>query len=285
MDNPDSAALISPSQGIHFMLDRSFLPGDSAIMVPQTEDGRVLFAIPWHGRTLLGTTDTPISKVSLEPRPLKEEIDFLLSHAIRYLTKDPTPADVLSVYVGIRPLAKASDTGDTAALSREHSITVSDSGLLTIAGGKWTTYRKMAEDCVEHASVLAGLPPKKSVTENLNIHGFHTSAERFGELSTYGADALEIQALTRSDGLDRQLHPKIPILAAEVVWAARHEMARTVDDVLARRTRSLLLDARASMEIAPEVAGILAAELRREDGWAQQQVEDFTQMARGYVLE
>jgi glycerol-3-phosphate dehydrogenase len=189
------------------------------------------------------------------------------------------------VFVGIRPLAKAGDAGDTAALSREHTIMVSDSGLLTIAGGKWTTYRKMAEDCVEHASVLAGLAPRKSVTETLNIHGFHQQADRFGELSTYGADAIEIQSLMRNDGLDRQLHPAIPIRAAEVVWATRHEMARTVDDVLARRTRSLLLDARASMEIAPEVASIMAAELEKEDGWAQQQVKDFTAMAKGYVLE
>jgi glycerol-3-phosphate dehydrogenase len=284
MDNPKASALIAPSQGIHFVLDRSFLPGDSAIMVPQTEDGRVLFAIPWHDRTLLGTTDTPIGEVTLEPRPLPEEIDFLLTHAIRYLTKDPTPADVRSVFVGIRPLAKAGDAGDTAALSREHTIMVSDSGLLTIAGGKWTTYRKMAEDCVEHAAVLAGLPARKSVTENLNIHGWHQQAERFGELAHYGADAIEIQSLMRGDGLDRQLHPGLPIRAAEVVWAARREMARTVDDVLARRTRSLLFDARASMEIAPEVASILATELKMKDGWAQKQVEDFTQIARGYVL-
>ena len=284
MDNPGASALIAPSQGIHFVLDRSFLPGDSAIMVPQTEDGRVLFAIPWRDHTLLGTTDTPITEITLEPRPLKEEIEFLLSHAIRYLTKDPTLADVRSVFVGIRPLAKAGDAGDTAALSREHTIMVSDSGLLTIAGGKWTTYRRMAEDCVEHAAVLASLPARKSVTENLNIHGFHQQAERFGELSHYGADAIEIQSLIRSDGLGRQLHPGLPIRAAEVVWAARHEMARTVDDVLARRTRSLLFDARASMEIAPEVASIMAAELKREDGWAQKQVEDFTAIARGYVL-
>jgi glycerol-3-phosphate dehydrogenase len=284
MDNPKASPLISPSQGIHFVLDRSFLPGDAAIMVPQTEDGRVLFAIPWHGRTLLGTTDTPITEISLEPRPMKEELDFLFSHAIRYLTKDPTPADVLSVFVGIRPLARASDAGDTAALSREHTITVSDSGLLTIAGGKWTTYRKMSEDVVEHASVLADLPPKKSVTENLNIHGFSTQAQRYGELSFYGSDAVDIQSLMRNDGLDRRLHPSLPIRAAEVIWATRHEMARTVDDVLARRTRSLLLDARASMEIAPEVASIMAAELRREDGWAQKQVEDFMAIASGYVL-
>jgi glycerol-3-phosphate dehydrogenase len=284
MDDPEARPLIAPSQGVHIVLDRSFLPGDAAIMVPQTEDGRVLFAIPWHDRTLVGTTDTPITEVALEPRAREEEIEFLLVHAARYLVKDPARSDVRSVFVGIRPLARSGDVGDTAALSREHTLLVSESGLLTIAGGKWTTYRKMAEDIVEHAAVLGGLEPLDCVTERLNIHGFHERAERFGELAVYGADALEIQALMREDGLDRRLHPALPIRAAEVVWAARHEMARTVDDVLARRTRSLLLDARATMEIAPDVAGILAAELGRDEAWAEAQVESFLAIARGYVL-
>jgi glycerol-3-phosphate dehydrogenase len=284
MDDPEARPLIAPSQGVHIVLDRSFLPSDAAIMVPQTEDGRVLFAIPWHDRTLVGTTDTPITEVTLEPRALEEEIEFLLVHAARYLVKDPARSDVRSVFVGIRPLARSGDVGDTAALSREHTLLVSESGLLTIAGGKWTTYRKMAEDVVEHAAVLGGLEPLECVTERLNIHGFHERAERFGELAIYGADALEIQALMREDGLDRRLHPSLPIRAAEVVWAARHEMARTVDDVLARRTRSLLLDARATMEIAPEVAATLAAELGRDHPWADAQVDSFLALARGYVL-
>jgi glycerol-3-phosphate dehydrogenase len=285
MDDPAARPLIAPSQGVHLVLDRSFLPGDAAIMVPQTEDGRVLFAIPWNDRTLIGTTDTPITEVSLEPRPLEEEVRFLLDHATRYLTKDPTRADVLSVFVGIRPLARAGDAGDTAALSREHTIVVSESGLLTIAGGKWTTYRKMAEHVVEHAVVLAGLDARPSVTEHLNIHGFHERADRFGELSHYGADAVPLQTLLSQVDMGHPLHPDLPIRAGEVVWAARHEMARTVDDVLARRTRSLLLNARAAMEIAPEVAGILAGELGRDASWATSQTEVFLEMARGYVLD
>jgi len=284
MDDPGARALIAASQGVHLVLDRDFLPGDTAIMVPQTDDGRVLFAIPWHDRTIVGTTDTPIAEVSLEPRALEEEVEFLLTHAARYLTKDPTRADVRSVFVGIRPLARSGGVGETAALSREHSILVSDSGLLTIVGGKWTTYRKMAEDIVEHACVLAGLEPAPCVTEHLNIHGFHERAEHFGELAVYGADALPLQALLAEDGMGRRLHPELPIRAGEVVWAARREMARTVDDVLARRTRSLLLDARAAMEVAPEVAALLAAELGRDDAWAAAQVDAFRALARGYVL-
>jgi glycerol-3-phosphate dehydrogenase len=285
MDDPAAKPLIAPSQGIHLVLDRSFLPGDSAIMVPQTDDGRVLFAIPWHDRTLVGTTDTPITQVSLEPRALEEEVSFLLGHVVRYLTKDPTRADVRSVFVGIRPLARAGDVGDTAALSREHTLLVSDSGMLTIAGGKWTTYRKMAEDVVDHASVLGGLEPRPCVTEHVNIHGFHERADRFGELAFYGADALDVESLMSEDGLDSKLHPDLPVRAAEVVWATREEMARTVDDVLARRTRSLFFDARAAMEIAPRVARLMAAELSRDEGWVQKQVEEFLKIARGYVLE
>jgi glycerol-3-phosphate dehydrogenase len=285
MDDPAAKPLIAPSQGVHLVLDREFLPGDAAIMVPQTDDGRVLFAIPWHDRVVVGTTDTPIREVSLEPRPLEEEVSFLLGHVVRYLTKDPTRLDVRSVFVGIRPLARAGDVGDTAALSREHTLLVSDSGLLTIAGGKWTTYRKMAEDVVDHAAVLGGLDPQPCVTEHVNIHGFHERPERFGELAFYGADAVELQALMSGDGLDRRLHRRLPIRAGEVVWAARMEMARTVDDVLARRTRSLLLDARAAMEIAPQVARLRAAELHREEGWAEAQVETFLRIARGYVLD
>jgi glycerol-3-phosphate dehydrogenase len=284
MDDPEAKPLIAPSQGVHIVLDRSFLPGDAAIMVPSTADGRVLFAIPWLGRTLIGTTDTPIKEVSLEPKPLEEEIEFLLSHAIQYLTKDPSRADVKSVFVGIRPLAKSGDVGETAALSREHTVLVSESGMLTIAGGKWTTYRKMAEDVVDNAAVLAGKESQPCVTEHLNIHGFHERAERFGELAHYGADAPLLQTLMAKPELAKKLHPELAIHAAEVVWAARNEMARTVDDVLARRTRSLLFDARAAIEIAPEVARLLAAELGRDEAWEKNQIEEFTTMARGYLL-
>jgi glycerol-3-phosphate dehydrogenase len=286
MDEPEAVPMIAPSQGVHVVLDRRFLPGDAAIMVPRTSDGRVMFAIPWHGHALVGTTDTPIKDVSLEPVPMAQEIQFILETASQYLQTDPTPDDVLSVWAGIRPLARAgSDVASTAALSRDHTIHVSKSGLLTIAGGKWTTYRKMAEDCVDHAATLGKLDERPCVTRTLSIHASHRSAEQFGDLKVYGSDAGAIrQLMETSPELGRRLHPALPIYAAQVVWAARFEMARTVDDVLARRTRAILLDARAAIEMAPAVAELLAAELRRDDAWRQRQVEEFTSIARNYLV-
>ncbi|HXE52045.1 MAG TPA: glycerol-3-phosphate dehydrogenase/oxidase [Tepidisphaeraceae bacterium] len=282
LDDPDAQPMIAPSQGVHVVLDRSFLPGDSAIMVPRTSDGRVMFAIPWHDHALLGTTDTPIKDVTLEPVPMEQEIKFILETAAQYLHKPPTRQDVRSVFAGIRPLVKAS-SASTAALSRDHTIHVSQSGLLTIAGGKWTTYRKMAEDCVDHAATLGKLDERDCVTRKLKIHGWHEDAEPFGELRYYGSDALKIRELMEADQrLARQLHPEFPISAAQVVWAVRHEMARTVDDVLARRTRVLLLHARAATEIAPEVARITSAELGHDDAWQRRQVDEFQSMARSY---
>ncbi|HEV3445422.1 MAG TPA: glycerol-3-phosphate dehydrogenase/oxidase, partial [Gemmataceae bacterium] len=247
IDDPAAPAMIAPSQGVHVMLERSFLAGDSAIMVPRTSDGRVLFAIPWHQHTLIGTTDTPIDNVSLEPVALEEEIDFILDTASRYLARHPTRADILSVFAGIRPLVKA-EAASTAALSREHTIQVAKSGLLTIAGGKWTTYRKMAEDCVDHAITLAKLDDRPCLTKTLNIHGHHQHAGQFGDLSYYGSDATALRELmTTAPELGRQLNPALPIQAVQVVWAVRHEMARTVDDVLSRRTRALFLNAKAAL--------------------------------------
>ena len=285
MDDPDAPSIMRPSQGVHVVLDRSFLPGDAAIMVPRTDDGRVLFAIPWHDRVLVGTTDTPVEGPELEPVPLDDEVDFLLEHAARYLTRDPERDDVKSVFAGIRPLVGEPDATDTAEISREHQIRVSDSGLVTIAGGKWTTYRKMAEETVDHAATLAGLEPRECVTAGLNIHGYHRHAERFGDFACYGADAPELMEMLDEDpALDERVHPGLQLRVGEVVWAARREMARTVDDVLARRSRSLLLDARAAREAAPRVAEILAAELGRDEGWEGEQVEAFEKIADGYIL-
>ncbi len=173
---PDAKALIVPSQGAHIVLDRSFLPGDTAIMVPHTSDGRVMFAIPWHGHTLVGTTDTPVSRTPLEPVALDQEIEFILETASLYLSRKPARTDILSVFAGIRPLAKAGEHANTAALSRDHTIHIDRSGLLSIAGGKWTTYRNMAEDCVDQAATLADLPERPCVTRTLDIHGWHTTA-------------------------------------------------------------------------------------------------------------
>jgi glycerol-3-phosphate dehydrogenase len=282
----DAVPLIAPSQGVHLVFDGSFLPGGNAIMVPHTTDGRVMFAIPWHGHTVVGTTDTPIDDVPMEPRPLAEEIEFILETAGQYLQRPITRADVLSVFVGVRPLVRSGSGGNTAALSRDHTIHIDPSGLLTIAGGKWTTYRHMAEDCVDHAATLARLPEKPCVTRNLNVHGFHRQAHNFGALSVYGSDALLIQDLIRSDpSLATPLHPALPTCAAEVVWAARVEMARTVEDVLARRTRALFLNARAAMEMAPATARLLARELDRDDAWQAQQVHAFRTLAQGYLVE
>jgi glycerol-3-phosphate dehydrogenase len=254
--DPSAVPMIAPSQGAHIVLDRSFLPGDSAIMAPHTSDGRVLFAIPWHGHTLVGTTDTPVGEVALEPRPLDAEIDFIIENAGRYLHHAPRREDVLSAFAGIRPLVK-SGGGSTAALSRDHSIHIDSNGLLTIAGGKWTTYRHMAEDCVNQAAILGGLPERDCVTRRLRLHGY--------------AEALRRGA---------PLHSALPYTEAEVIWAVRQEMARTVEDVLARRTRALLLNARAAMEMAPRVAEILALELGRD---TRGQLAEFLKLATGYL--
>ncbi len=286
MEEPGVRPIIQPSQGVHVVLDRSFLPGEAAIMVPHTDDGRVLFAIPWLDRVLIGTTDTPVDRPSLEPVPLAEEVDFILTHARRYLEKDPDRSDVLSVFAGLRPLVAAEGAEDTSELSREHALRVSDGGLLTIAGGKWTTYRKMAEDTVEMAQTLGDLEARACVTRELEIHGFHRHAEKFGAHAEYGSDAPEIEALVASaPGLDELLHPRLPLTRGEVVWFVRREMARTVDDVLARRSRSLLLDARAALEAAPAVAEILASELGRSEAWTRDQTEAFSALAGRYLPE
>ena len=285
IDDPTAPPLIAPSQGVHIVLDRSFLPGDSAILVPHTRDGRVIFLIPWHDRILVGTTDTALDAVPVEPVPLPEEVDFLLDYAARYLTKDPTRSDVLSVFAGIRPLVRSGDDAGTASLSRDHSITISTSGLITVAGGKWTTYRKMAEDTIDQALVLAELEANSCNTYNLPIHGSHPNAETFGTLAWYGSDAPEIEAIMREDRrFAEPLHPDMTPVAAEVIWAVRAEMARTVEDFLARRTRSLLLDARASIDMAPTVARLMAEELGYDEEWQSRQIKDYCRVAANYVL-
>jgi glycerol-3-phosphate dehydrogenase len=275
--DPDVRPMIAPSQGIHLVFDRSFLSGDSAIMVPHTSDGRVMFAIPWHNHTLIGTTDTPIDQPLLEPVAFEREIDFVLNTASVYLDKKPSRSDVLSVFAGIRPLVRSGAIGNTAALSRDHTIHIDQNGLLTICGGKWTTYRHMAEDCVNQAAILANLPTRDCVTEHLNIHGFHSNAGKFGPLSLYGSDAIKIQALMAAEPeLAHPLHPALPYTGAEVVWASLNEMARTVEDVLARRTRALFLNAKAATEMAPKVAKLM--------GLSADAVQEFQAVAKHYTL-
>lgn len=309
LDEPGSEPLVTPSQGVHLVLDREFLPGDSAILVPHTDDGRVLFAVPWLGRVVVGTTDTPVAAATLEPRALPQEIEFLLSHAARYLARHPTPSDVLSCFAGLRPLVGAPRGADTttATISRDHSLLVSASGLVTVTGGKWTIYRKMGQDAIDAAALLAGLPERRSVTAELRLHGAPLAGETGREeeapveqrraaraerdagdasRAAYGTDAPALARLAaeRPDW-GELLHPRLPYRACEIVWAARHEMARTVEDALARRTRALFLDARASAEIAPRVAALLAGELGRDAAWQGRQVAAFAELARAYWLD
>ncbi len=291
LDDSEAPPMVRPSQGVHIVLPHDFLGGDAAIMVPHTDDGRVLFAIPWYDVVVVGTTDTPIPEVPVEPRPFDAEVDFLIEHAARYLTRDPERSDVRSVFAGVRPLVGDPDNPDSKSISRDHTIHISSSGLLTVAGGKWTTYRKMAEDAVDQAALLGGLASRPCRTHTLELHGYHRDAGSFGELACYGADAPSVRDLLRvldpdgSRGLDQRLHRDLRPLAGEVVWAVEEEMARTVEDFLSRRTRSLLFDARASLEIAPRVAELMADALSRDASWQKEQVEAFHQLAAGYILD
>jgi glycerol-3-phosphate dehydrogenase len=277
--------MVAASQGIHLVFDRSFLPGDSAIMVPHTSDGRVLFAIPWHGHTLVGTTDTPVPEAALEPVALDQEIEFILHTASLYLARKPARSDVLSVFAGIRPLVRSGDSGNTAALSRGHTIRIENCGMVTITGGKWTTYRHMAEDCVNQAATLARLPERPCVTADLKIHGFAPPPQESSHLDVYGSDAAEVRKLEESEPeWALPMHPLLPYTGADVVWAVRNEMARTLEDVLARRTRALFLNARAAIGMAPRVAELMARELGRDSQWQAQQLRCFHETAENYIL-
>ncbi|MDC7683717.1 glycerol-3-phosphate dehydrogenase/oxidase [Asticcacaulis sp. BYS171W] len=259
MDEVSAASMLSPSQGVHIVVDGRFLPNGFALMVPKTSDGRVLFAVPWHGKTLIGTTDTPVPEAALEPRALDTEVEFILRTAADYFAVAPTRADILSVFAGLRPLVKGDGTGKD--LSREHALIVSDSGLVTLTGGKWTTYRRMGQDAVDRAASVVGLVPQASVSETLALHT---------------GDALE--------GAETQLHPAFTYTEAEVIRAARYEQARTLEDVLSRRLRALLLDAKASVDAAPRVAELMAGELGRDADWQTAQVAVYRELAAGYVV-
>ena len=279
---------IVPSQGIHLVFDKSFLPGDHALMIPKTKDGRVLFAVPWHNRVVVGTTDTLIKKQSLEPIALESEIQFVLETAQRFLTKKPTRADVLSVFAGLRPLAAPKEEGkSTKEVSRSHKIIVSETGLITITGGKWTTYRKIAEDIMDKAIKTGKLSPKECRTEHLLIHGNKStnSLDRENHLYIYGTDIPKIIELQESEQeLKEKLHPDHEFTMAEVVWAIRYEMARTVDDILARRVRLLFLDARAAIEVSEKTARVIAKELEHDEAWINTEIANFRQIANGFLL-
>lgn len=285
MNSANETNLVRPSQGVHIVLDNSFLEGDNALMIPSTEDGRVLFAVPWHGHLLVGTTDTPLERQSLEPIPLEDEIDFILKTLRQYLVRKPEEKDVLSVFAGLRPLAaQGNKNGKTKEISRSHKLMTASSGLVTITGGKWTTYRKMAEDTVDEVIRIGGLKEVPCVTETLKIHGHTENGSAREHLEIYGSDAPFICALAEERAeLAEKLHRDFPNIGAEVVWAVRHEMARTVEDVLARRLRILFLNARVAMEMATGVARIMAVELGFDPTWEEGQIREFSRLARQYL--
>jgi glycerol-3-phosphate dehydrogenase len=273
MDEDSHDVIVAPSQGIHLVIDPVFFPGKNALMIPKTDDGRVLFAVPWQNKVVLGTTDTPVDTIDVEPKPLGEEIEFILEHFNRYTNAAVQRSDVKSVFVGLRPLVRANENASTALLSRDHTLVVSPSRLVTVTGGKWTTYRKMAEDAVNNALFVSKQKDKgPCITRNLPI----------------GNDAEKQQTIQRlitaQPALGGLLHPAYAYTRAEVVYAVRYEMAMTVEDFLARRIRLLFLDAKAAVEAAPAVAEIMAAELQKPEGWALEQVNLFNELAQQYIL-
>ncbi|WP_353935821.1 glycerol-3-phosphate dehydrogenase/oxidase [Maribacter dokdonensis] len=285
MDAPGSKKTIAPSQGVHLMLDKSFLPGDDAITIPKTDDGRVLFLVPWHNKVIVGTTDTPVKKESLEPIALEDEIGFILNTATRYLTKAPKRSDVLSVFAGLRPLAAPSEDGNkTKEISRSHKIFSSDSGLLTIVGGKWTTFRKMGEDLVDKAERNQQWKHIATKTKNLKIHGYKKDVDLNNPLYFYGSDEEPLLKLSKEKGWNATLSNSLGVIEGQVVWAVQNEMALNVEDFLARRTRCQLLDAKESVRMAPRVAEIMASELAKDSEWQAKQVEDYKKVTSNYII-
>jgi glycerol-3-phosphate dehydrogenase len=284
MDNPEAKPTIRPSQGVHIVLDNSFLQSQTAIMIPKTDDGRVLFAIPWYGKVVAGTTDTPLDKITLEPKALNEEIDFILRTAGRYLVKPPSRKDVLCIYAGLRPLAANPDNPSaTREVSRRHKITISASGLLSIIGGKWTSYRRMAEETIDRAIRAGMLEKKKCLTKEISLFSPDPALHR-ERLKIYGSKAVEIEKLMCGQpSMGEPLNPNLPYTKAEIVWICRNEMPRTLEDMLARRTRSLFLDVNASIAIAPRVADIMAEELGYDSRWKEQQLEAYNKLTLNYL--
>jgi len=268
IDDPLSKSILRPSQGLHIVIDSHFLDSSSAIMIPKTDDGRVLFAIPWHGKVVVGTTDTPVTEISLEPKPLEEEIEFIIRNFKNYSSIAPTREELLSVYAGLRPLAHNPDKPmSTKEISRRHKIIYSASGLLTIIGGKWTTYRLMAEEAIDSAINAGIIPPRECKSRDLGLNKKPKKLEQ-SNLSVYG---------------DEPLSSAFPYTKGEIVWICRSEMAVNLSDVLARRTRALLLNARESAKIAPEVASIMAHELGHDKEWVKQQIDEYNKLVSNYI--
>lgn len=284
LDEPNPGIAVSPSQGIHLVVDQNFFPGHQALIIPKTDDGRVLFAVPWQGKVILGTTDTPVNTITAEPQPMEEEIDFIISHFNRYCSKSITRADVLSVFAGLRPLVKSKGQTHTSLLSRDHSIIIHKSGLVSIVGGKWTTYRKMAQDAVDNAVFVAGGKKLACKTKQLPIGNWQKPLDKTAPLFEYGNDAAVIRSWMQQSKWAELIHPNYAYTKAEIRWHVEAEMAMTVEDVLARRIRLLFLDAKAAMEAAPMVAALMAELLQKDQYWQETQVNSFRVVAQQYLL-
>lgn len=282
LDQPESPAMIRPSQGVHLVLEKKFLKGPHAIMIPQTSDGRVLFAVPWHQHVVVGTTDTPIDTATAEPIPLEEEIDFILANAAAYMTQKPKRSDIKSVFAGLRPLAAQGDKNETKEVSRHHKVMVSTAGLVSVIGGKWTTYRKMAEDTIDTAIPVGGLPERKCSTERMPIHGYDFNSDWDNPLHVYGSDIEKIIALNPNG--NTSLATTFHITENQIQWAVEQEMAVTLEDVLARRVRGLFLDVKESLRIAPTVARLMAKFMNTNQQWETEQLKSFESLAQNYIL-
>ena len=287
MDSPGKRNTIRPSQGIHLVLDQSFLQSDYALMIPKTDDGRVLYAVPWHDKVVVGTTDTPINTPSLEPIALEQEIEFILKTMAKYLTKAPTRADVLSIFAGLRPLAAPkNESSKTKEISRSHKITITSSQLYTMIGGKWTTFRRMAQDMVDKVEKTKNWKRTKTATRHLKLHGYKQNINLNDSLYFYGSDKdLLLNLMEKEANAKLLISEKLNIFSGQVIWAVRFEMARTVEDFLSRRVRCLLLDAREALLVAPKVAKIMAAELGKDEQWEKEQVKEFEEIALCYILQ
>ncbi len=291
MDESKCPIFIKPSQGTHIVLNKSFFSSTNAIVIPKTTDGRILFCVPWYNHVLIGTTDTFIKRSVLEPKPLEEEIDFILQTFRKYFISNPKKTDILSAFSGLRPLfVEHSSSIKTKDISRSHKLIISSSGLISIIGGKWTTYRKMAEDAVNQAIKVGNLIKIPSFTKNIKIYGSNYPYERKNTFwEKYGEDEFHIKKLIEENPLlsaplisNSNSNNNYYCTEAEVVWMVRYEMARTIEDVLARRFRLLFLNARKAIDIAPRVAELMAKELSRDEKWKKTQIASFKELAMRY---
>jgi glycerol-3-phosphate dehydrogenase len=283
IDQPNSPAIVQQAQGVHIVVDKKHFNSAESLLIPKTDDGRVLFTVPWHGEVLVGTTDTKVEESKIEPVAFKEEINFIIGNINKYLEKPITEKDILSIYAGIRPLIKQ-DSSNTSAISREEKMVLSQSNLVSVIGGKWTSYRRMSEKVVDFLIANKLVKAGKSNTANLQLHGFlkREYVEILDDhIRQYGSD---LKILKTLEGNEEKIHPKMPFTKAQVLYALRYEQAQTVDDVLARRTRALFLNAKYAKEAAQTVAEIMAKELGKNQAWIKEQVAYFEDVAKNYIV-